>query len=464
MFQERYLPAYYEDTDLAMAVRRAGRRVIYQPYSRVIHCEGISSGTDLTQGTKRYQEINRIKFLETWADDLHHLKPNGFKPFLSCDRTRQRHVLVIDSCTPTPDQDSGSLDMINLVKILVEQGWGVHFVPLKEFSHCGNYTDTLQRLGVECVYAPYYRTLNAYLRERGDMFELCLFARTRVANRALPMVELLCPSAKKIFYPVDLHFLRERRQAELLQDSGKLRKAKAMERAELALVDRMDCTVVLSEVERDLLARRGKSNLAVIPLIREIGSPVQSPVSERWGVLFVGGFQHQPNVDAVDWLTSEVWPEVRALLRQRDLPDLPLYIVGSYMPKRFQDLDLPDITPIGFVPDLLDVFEKVRLSIAPLRYGAGLKGKVASSFLYGVPVVGTAMAFEGMPSARLEEVRFQADTAIDLARLVVDLHFSEERLVIAGENCRAYAINHYSRHTIGVKVGALLQSLTSKIL
>ncbi|MEI8180881.1 glycosyltransferase family 4 protein, partial [Aestuariivirga sp.] len=141
-----------------------------------------------------------------------------------------------------------------------------------------------------------------------------------------------------------------------------------------------------------------------------------------------------------------------------------LYIVGSYMPKRFQDLDLPDITPIGFVPDLLDVFEKVRLSIAPLRYGAGLKGKVASSFLYGVPVVGTAMAFEGMPSARLEEVRFQADTAIDLARLVVDLHFSEERLMIAGENCRAYAINHYSRHTVGVKVGALLQSLTSKVL
>ena len=462
MFQERYLPAYYEDTDLAMAVRRAGRRVIYQPYSRVIHCEGISSGTDLTQGTKRYQEINRIKFLETWADDLHHLTPNGFRPFLSCDRTRRRHILIVDACTPTPDQDSGSLDMINLIKILVEQGWRVHFVPLKEFSHCGSYTDTLQRLGIECVYAPYYRTLNGYLRERGDIFEVCLLARTNIANQALPAVEKLCPSAKKIFYTVDLHFLREQREAELLNNWKKLQRAKSTERAELAIMKRVDYTVVLSEVERDLLARRGQNNLSIIPLIREVSAPVTTTVNGRFGVLFVGGFQHQPNVDAVDWLTTEVWPKVRTILKKRGLPEVPLYIVGSKMPKRFEVPEFTDIKPVGFVPELNDAFEKVRLSIAPLRYGAGLKGKVASSFLKGIPVVGTAMAFEGMPSAGLEGVRLQADTAEDLARLVVDLHFSEERLVMIGDSCRRYAIEHYSREATAPRVRALLESLTGR--
>jgi GT2 family glycosyltransferase/glycosyltransferase involved in cell wall biosynthesis len=462
MFQERYLPAYYEDTDLAMAVRRAGRRVIYQPYSRVIHCEGISSGTDLTQGTKRYQEINRIKFLETWADDLHHLTPNGFRPFVSCDRTRKRHILIVDAWTPTPDQDSGSLDMINLIKILVEQGWRVHFVPLKEFSHCGSYTDTLQRLGIECVYAPYYRTLNGYLRERGDIFEVCLLARTKVANRALPAVEKFCPSAKKIFYTVDLHFLREQREAEQQNNWRKLQRARSTERAELAIMDRVDCTVVLSEVERDLLARRGKNNLSIIPLIREVSAHVTTPVSVRFGILFVGGFQHQPNVDAVDWLTTEVWPKVRTILKKRGLPEVPLYIVGSKMPKRFEVPEFTDIKPVGFVPELNDAFEKVRLSIAPLRYGAGLKGKVASSFLKGIPVVGTAMAFEGMPSAGLEGVRLQADTAEDLARLVVDLHFSEERLMMIGDSCRRYAIEHYSSEATAPRVRALLQSLTGR--
>lgn len=460
MFKETYSPAYYEDTDLAMAVRRAGQRVVYQPFSEVIHYEGISSGIDPTRGTKRYQEINRIKFREAWAQELRYLSPRGHRPFLSCDRTRLRHILVVDACTPTPDQDSGSIDMLNLIKILIDEGWRVHFVPLANFKHLGVYTEHLQRLGVECVYGPHYRALKSYLRERGDMFKICLLARTDVTKRSLPDVEKFCPSAKKIFYTVDLHFLREKREAELLKDATRLRRARQTECTELELMDRVDSTVVLSEVEREILDGRGKVNLSVIPLIREVGTPIVTPVERRSGVLFIGGFQHQPNVDAVDWLTTDVWNEVRAILKRRGLPEIPLYIAGSKMPKRILHLDATDIHPIGFVPDMRDAFERVRLSVAPLRYGAGLKGKVASSFLYGIPVVGTAMAFEGMPKIGLENVRLQADTAAELAQLVVDLHFDDKRLTSIGGSCRSYAIQHYSKEAIALKVRELLQSLT----
>lgn len=456
MFNTLYTPAYYEDTDLAMAVRQAGMRVVYQPYSRVLHFEGVSSGTDVTQGTKRFQEINRVKFMDRWANELSDLTPNAFKPFLSCDRKRNRHILVVDACTPTPDQDSGSLDMINLIKIMIEQNWRVHFVPFSNFIHFGQYTDTLQRLGVECVYAPYHQSLESYLNERGDMFDVCLLARTDVASRVLPTVKKFCPSARTIFYTVDLHFLREKREAELQNDPEKLKKAKKTEHTELGLMDKVDNTVVLSEVERDLLLGLGKTNLTVIPLIREVGVPVTTCITERNGAVFVGGFQHLPNVDAVEWLTESIWPEVRKILEKRSLPLIPLYIVGSNMPKQFAELNSEDIIPVGFVSDLTEIFERVRISVAPLRYGAGLKGKVASSLLYGIPVVGTTMAYEGMPGEGLEQVRFEGNDPVEIAQLVVDLHHSETELEMARNNCRSYAIRHFGRSSVERRVKDLL--------
>ena len=460
MFNTLYAPAYYEDTDLAMAVRQAGLRVIYQPYSRVIHFEGVSSGTDITQGTKQFQEINRVKFIDRWASELSGLTPNAFKPFLSCDRRKTRHILIVDACTPTPDQDSGSLDMINLIKILIEQNWRVHFVPLSNFLHFGPYTDTLQRLGVECVYAPHHNTLDSFLSERGDMFDVCLLARTDVTNQALPTVKKFCPSAKTIFYTVDLHFLRERREAELQNDSEKLRKAIRTERTETGLMDKVDSTVVLSEVEHKILRDLGKTNVTVIPLIRDIGNAVSTKVSQRHGVLFVGGFSHLPNVDAVEFLVESIWPEVRKILIARSLSPVPLYIVGSQMPKAFEAFSCADIIPIGFVKNLSEVFEKVRISVAPLRYGAGLKGKVASSFFFGIPVIGTAIAYEGMPSLGLDDIRYEADTPVELATLIVDLHSSEKLLEIVGKSCREYATQHYATQSVSRTVASLLHTLT----
>lgn len=459
MFNTLYAPAYYEDTDLAMSIRRAKLRVIYQPYSRVVHFEGISSGTDVTQGTKRFQEINRGKFVDAWHEDIRKLTPNGFAPYLSCDRIKQRHILIVDACTPTPDQDSGSLDMFNLIKILIEQNWRVHFVPFSNFQHFGTYTDVLQRMGVECVYAPFYTTLDSYLRERGNVFQICLLARTDVAGKTLPFVEKYCPSSKRIFYTVDLHFLREKREAALTSDPLVMKKAEATELMELGLMDRVNSTVVLSEVEHEILIERGKKNISVLPLIRETGCPVSTNLAERFGVVFVGGFQHLPNVDAVDWLLDEIWPEVRRICGNRSLPCLPLYIVGSKMPTRFQEVKSEDTIPVGFVADLSDVFNKVRLSIAPLRYGAGLKGKIATSYLYGIPVVGTAIAYEGMPTKGLDLVRYQDDTPRGIAELIVDLHYSNRDLEVLGTLCRDYAVEHYSKDSVSRRIECLVDAL-----
>ncbi|MBS0244854.1 MAG: glycosyltransferase family 2 protein, partial [Proteobacteria bacterium] len=195
-FDLRYQPAYYEDVDLAMTVRAAGLRVIYQPRSVIVHFEGISSGTDVNAGTKRFQEINRVNFVDKWPAELATLPTNGWSPFRASDRKPRGHILIVDACTPTPDQDAGSLLMANLITIVISLGFRVHFIPQSNYAHFGSYTDELQRMGVECVFSPYYSTLDAFLSERGDMFDVVLLARVDVARQTLPVVRRLAPSAR----------------------------------------------------------------------------------------------------------------------------------------------------------------------------------------------------------------------------------------------------------------------------
>lgn len=121
-FDVRLKPAYYEDTDIAFEVRKAGYKVYYQPLAKVIHFEGISSGTDLNKGMKRHQVINHQKFLEKWQDVLKSHRPNGVDPYLERERAVKKRLLMIDARMLTPDQDSGSLTAVNLIKIFKNLG------------------------------------------------------------------------------------------------------------------------------------------------------------------------------------------------------------------------------------------------------------------------------------------------------------------------------------------------------
>src|SRR5690606_23415685 len=141
--------SYYEDTWLAFAAREAGCRVLYQPRSQLIHFEGVTSGRSENEGTKRYQAVNRQIFLDRWRPGLAGNLKNGSDPEKASDRLPRGHILIIDACTPTPDQDSGSLDMFNLMRILRSQNHRVHFIPQSNFAHFGAYTERLQEMGVE---------------------------------------------------------------------------------------------------------------------------------------------------------------------------------------------------------------------------------------------------------------------------------------------------------------------------
>ncbi len=399
-FDRRYAPAYYEDTDLAFKVRGAGRRVLYQPASRIIHYEGATSGTDLTVGPKRHQVINQANFREAWGPVL---DGHGFYGDISAgerDRFSGASVLVLDSRTPKPDQDSGSVDLVNMLRVFRQIGCRVTFLPVLPIPRGlplpnvhgfgGHYTETLQSMGVECPYLPYEPSVGRLLRERGGEFDLVVIHRARIADRFLPAVRRHCPRAKIVFNTVDLSYLREEREAQHTGSTIMRWKAADTRRRELRAVGAADATIVLSSLEAEVLRREVPgARVDIVPLLREIPG-LGAALEGREGVLFVGGFRHRPNVDAVDFLVGSIWPEVRRLA-----PGMKLHIVGSSTPRSIFDLAADDIEVHGHVADLGAVFDRVRVSVAPLRYGAGLKGKVAESLGRGVPCVTTSVGVEG---------------------------------------------------------------------
>jgi GT2 family glycosyltransferase len=390
-FDEHYLPAYCEDSDLALKIRDKGYRVIYQPLSTVIHYEGITSGTDTTQGTKAYQIENSKKLFERWKGRLQTHQPAGTEVDNAKDRRATRRVLVIDHCTPTPNQDAGSVTVFNLLLLLREMDFQVTFIPEDNFLYMPEYTTALQRAGIEVIYAPYVTNVEQHLKGCHDRYDLAFLFRPGVVERHLKNIRNLCPKAKVLFHTVDLHFLRMSREAELQSDKYKQKAADEMKLRELAAIRASDASIVHSTAELELLRLDlPDANLYVFPLILDVQG-TNKTFSERRDIVFVGGFQHTPNIDAVQYFVTEIMP----LLRTR-LPSVRFYAVGSKPPAQIMALASNDVIITGFVENLNPLLDQMRVSVAPLRYGAGIKGKIGSAMAVGLPVVATPLAAEGM--------------------------------------------------------------------
>lgn len=441
-FDLEFVPAYYEDTSLCFSAREAGFRVLYQPLSVVTHFEGVTSGTDINDGVKRYQVVNQEKFRSKWAGDLVNHLPNGTTPERARDRRPKKHVLIVDAITPTPDEDSGSIDMFNLIKILIQEGYRVHFVPSSNMAHCGEATKDLLRLGVVCVYAPFFKSLRHYLEDCKIDFSLVILARVGVAFEAISVIDEIMPDVPRIFYTVDLHHLRELRAAKISNDAERLIRAKELRKQEYSIMHRANTTIVLSEVEAALLEKSEVNGVEVLPLIREIKTDHINGFEERDGVGFIGGYRHEPNVEAVVWLLDRIWPLVQSARKTRGLEPIPLYIGGSNMPPKLASKieTVESVINLGFIENLNEFFSGLRLTIAPLKSGAGLKGKVAESWSHGVPVIGSNMAFEGLPTrSGLGKLIMQAESPNGIADLVLENYDDSTRWRARSALGREYA-------------------------
>ncbi len=418
-FDARFAPAYYEDTDLAFAVRGAGLRVVYQPAAVVVHDEGTSAGTDINSGMKAAQVRNQAVFVDKWRNVLPAQLAPGTLPTTARLHREQPQVLIVDALTPQPDRDSGSVRLVNLMRLLRREGAHVVFLPANR-SADGAYTQALQQLGVECWHAPAAKRAPAWLREHGPRFDAAMVCRHYVASEFFPLLRQYAPQARLLFDTVDLHYLRERRAAELDGNAIAMRAAQRTRRLELALVEAADTTLVVSEAERAVLAHDAPhARVQVLSNLHQPTAPGPGWAHRR-DLLFVGGFRHPPNVDAVQWFVGEVWPRIH-----RARPDLQFHCIGADVPAVIQSLaKAPGVRIHGHVPDLQPWLDGCRISVAPLRYGAGVKGKVNQAMAHGVPVVATTPAVEGMHLLDGHDV-LVADDAQAFADAVLQLDADE---------------------------------------
>jgi glycosyltransferase involved in cell wall biosynthesis len=346
--------------------------------------------------------------------------------------------LVIDYTTPRPDRDAGSYAAVQEILLLQSLGFKVTFVA-DNLAHLGGPTEFLQQMGVECAYAPFVLSMAELLEARGGEFDLVYLTRYTTAERHVDSIRRFAPNAKIVFNNADLHFLRELRMALAANDKEKLAHAIRVREDELAIMRKVDLVLSYNDVEHAVILSHNldSTRVARCPWVVELPAG-SAAFDERRDIAFLGGFAHSPNSEAMEYFVREVMP----LVRER-LPGVRLRIYGSNVPENIRKLAQVDIIIEGWVPDVSQVYSNCRVFVAPLRSGAGLKGKVIGALAFGVPCVLSPIAAEGTGIRNGREAMI-ADTAAEWADHIARLYQDKAAWLKLHEAAREFAATEYS--------------------
>ncbi len=329
---------------------------------------------------------------------------------------RPPRALVIDDTVPGANRDAGSQAVISHMRSLQRLGYAVVFAPAN--MEGGPDVAAMEALGVSCCCAPWSASVEEVLRREAGSFSLIYLHRGGNA-RYLPLIRHHQPRARVVYSVADLHHLRLARQAEVEQRPELAEASQRVRAAELSAARFVDSVITHSSYEAALLKRDlPDAKINVVPWSVE-PRPTTVPWAERRGIAFIGSYGHAPNLDAAWWMIQEVMPLVRA-----EDDSIVCLLVGSNMPDSLKAAVSPGIQPVGRLESLPGLFDQIRLTVAPLAFGAGVKGKVLDSYAAGVPCACTPIAAEGLdlPEALLGTVT--PDSA-GLAKLILRLHNDE---------------------------------------
>jgi GT2 family glycosyltransferase/SAM-dependent methyltransferase len=456
-FDEHFVPAYCEDSDLGFRLMALGKKVYYTPFSIVIHHEGISHGTDTGSGIKSYQVINQKKFLLRWGDQLAQHYENGENVFLARDRAWGRKVaLIVDHYVPQPDRDAGSRTMVAFIDSLLELGWLVKFWP-DNLWYDEVYTPLLQKKGVEVLYGErWYGGFERYLEECGGQIDAALLSRPHIATpylRALSNYD----GIRTVYYGHDLHFRRLARESLATKRAGAADECARMEELERSIWRDVDLVLYPSNEEAYDVARLqpGTAVSAITPYAFDDFNEMANAGS-RQGVLFVAGFGHPPNVDAAFWLIHEIMPLV-----WEDCPDTVVSLVGANPTQEVRAMSGNKVIVTGYVDDgtLAEYYSRSRLAVVPLRYGAGIKSKVVEALQQGIPLVTTQTGAQGLPG--IEEFCGIAEDSVEIAAAIVKL-LRDDDLWHAQSNAQVnYARLHFSKQVMREQLSAAMEGRLS---
>jgi glycosyltransferase involved in cell wall biosynthesis len=396
------------------------------------------------------------------ADDLARI-PIILSKAMSGSRDRLgRRALVIEHRLPTPDRTSSSVRLTAIIKLIRQEGWDITFVSddKKEKYHwilenierdLPKYENTLRAIGVSSFYG--FEQAVEILRREGESFDLVILSYPEIMHKYAPLVRAFAPLAHLVYDTVDLHGLRFSREAAITDNNSELvMKAEYYDRIERAGCQVADTVIAITPNEAEQVVSRSSRvrDLMIIPNLHHIEAQLATS-EKRAGLLFVGHYLHTPNEDAVCHFVRDVYP-----LIERQLPGIEFTMLGSSITDKVKALETETIHAVGYVEDLEPYFAKARVFVAPLRYGAGMKGKIGQALSFGLPVVTTSIGAEGMGLVN-ELHSLIADDSEAFAAAVVRLYTDNllwERISAAG---RDHVVNNFSELAVKPAIASLLR-------
>ena len=394
-FDKRFIPAYYEDTDFAFELRKLGYKVMYQPLSVVEHYEGISNGKELISGIKKYQVKNKIKFIDKWKNEL---KNQNLETFMARDRCfNKSRIFVIDRFVPNFDKDAGGRCCYMYLNLYQRLGLQVTFLG-NDFQRIEPYTTILQQKGMEILYGDTYKNetyLDNWFKDNLKYFKFVYLQRPDIGQKYIDLIRKYF-SGKIFYFAHDLHHIRLAREYNITHDKNKYIESEALKQIEMEIFNKVDIIHVVGDFEYNYLKEKFENKIIRnIPLFiyENNYDMIEKDFSKRNGLIVVAGLLHAPNADGVLWFAKEIYPKIIDKFNE-----IVWYIVGSDIPNEIKNLESKNIIIKGFLSDeeLHLLYQKCRIAIAPLRFGAGVKGKILEAAHNQIPIVTTSIGGEGL--------------------------------------------------------------------
>ncbi len=353
---------------------------------QTLYCAAVAYDSQQPPLTFADSTADQARFYQRWQQHTpQHLA--DFTPLAALLNPQQQPTaLIIDATLPTYDEDSGSLRLFTLLKIWRNLGYKLSFIADNRDSN-PKYRHALEALGIE-VFHGVYNLQDAFAYRQFDIAFIC---RVEVGQRYIPFVRLVSPQTQIFYDTVDIHYVREQRQAEIENNPALAKQAALTRRKELALCRAADVVLTVTDDDGQHLKQAVPFlDYAVIPNVHQ-REPASTGFAEREGLVFIGNYNHPPNEDAMFAFIKDVLP-----LIQQKIPDIALYLIGSHMKPPMRALASETVHCVGWVDEVAPEFAKRRVFVSYLRYGAGMKGKIGQALALGLPVVSTSIGAEGM--------------------------------------------------------------------
>jgi len=336
--------------------------------------------------------------------------------FFENNRKSGLNILYIDHYVPEYDKDAGSVTAFNFLNILSYMGHKITFWPENQ-NQTQPYTSELQQKGIEVIYDNF--DFKTFIKKRRHVFSICILSRPYVSKKFIDIIKKHVPNCKIIYESSDLHFVRMFREANLYNNSNLLFEAESMKSLEIDLMKKSDLTLFRTKDEAQM-ALSHIDNIKTAAITSYFFDIVPKSFENRNDLVFLGGFSHPPNEDAVFYFLDEIFPLVL-----KKLPNIIFYVVGSNASTILHDKceNSKNCELVGYVKDATAFLNNIKLMVAPLRYGSGIKGKIIHSLCCGLPVVTNNLGSEGMGE---KNPLIICDSPEDIANKIIDIYSNQE--------------------------------------